>query len=99
MLPRWGCVAGPLFAYDPAELARVAASEIPSWAPRPYASIRIDEHLYLDPPEWDLPALGWGVQRRNRLGAVAYDRAHGLLYVLELYADGPKPVVHVWRVL
>jgi hypothetical protein len=29
---------------------------------------------------------------------VAYDRGNGLLYVLELFADGAKPVVHVWRV-
>jgi len=37
-------------------------------------------------------------QRRNRIGDVAYDRANGLLYILELFADGAKPVVHVWRV-
>jgi hypothetical protein len=42
--------------------------------------------------------LGWGEQRRYRIGPAAYDRANGLLYVLELYADGAKPVVHVWRV-
>ncbi len=29
---------------------------------------------------------------------VACDRANGLLYMLELLADGAKPVVHVWRV-
>jgi hypothetical protein len=42
--------------------------------------------------------LGTGVQRRNRIGAVAYDRNNDLLYVLELFADEAKPVVHVWRV-
>ena len=41
--------------------------------------------------------LGTGVQRRFRLGDVTFDRANGLLYVLELFADGAKPVVHVWR--
>ena len=84
--------------YDPADLAQVAAGEIESWEPQPYASLDIDEHLYLDPPAWDLQILGWGVQRRNRIGAAAYDRDSGHLYVLELYADGAKPVVHVWRV-
>jgi len=87
-----------LILYDPADLARVAAGEIESWEPQPYASLDIDEHLYLDPPAWDLLVLGTGVQRRHRIGAAAYDRNSGHLYVLELYADGAKPVVHVWRV-
>ena len=42
--------------------------------------------------------IGSGDQRRYRLGDVAYDRVNGLLYVLELYADGAAPVVHVWHV-
>ncbi|MGA9349926.1 MAG: DNRLRE domain-containing protein, partial [Anaerolineae bacterium] len=84
--------------YDPADLARVADGEIESWKPQPYASLDIDEHLYLDPPVWERVSLGWGDQRRYRIGDVAYDRENALLYVLELYADGAKPVVHVWRV-
>jgi hypothetical protein len=60
--------------------------------------VDIDEHLYLDPPGWDQVVVGWGDQRRYRIGAVAYDRLRGLLYVLELFADGGKPVVHIWRV-
>jgi hypothetical protein len=69
-----------------------------SWQPQPYATIDIDEHLYLKPPEWDLVELGWGDQRRSRISDGSYDRANGLLYVLELYADGAKPVVHVWKI-
>ncbi len=84
--------------YDPADLACVAAGELEAWEPQPYTLLDIDEHLYLDPPVWDEVTLGWGDQRRYRIGAVAYDRQNGLLYVLELYADGGKPVVHVWRV-
>ncbi len=87
-----------MILYDPAELARVASGELEAWQPQPYAVIDIDEHLYLSAPEWDNEWLGWGEQRRNRIGDVAYDRANGLLYVLELYADEAKPVVHVWRV-
>jgi len=87
-----------LILYDPADLAHVTAGEMASWEPQPYATIDIDEHLYLDPPEWDEIMLGWGDQRRYRIGAAAYDRENGLLYVLELYADGAKPVVHVWQV-
>jgi hypothetical protein len=87
-----------LILYDPADLAQVAAGEIESWEPQPYASLDIDQHLYLAPPAWDLQTLGWDVQRRNRIGAAAYDRNNALLYVLEQYADGAKPVAHVWRV-
>lgn len=83
--------------YDTAQLAQVALGELESWEPQPYAVIDIDEHLYLVPPEWDESSLGWGDQRRARIGDVAFDRDNGVLYVLELYADGAKPVVHVWR--
>ena len=34
----------------------------------------------------------------NSLFISGHDRANGLLYVLELYADGAKPLVHVWRI-
>lgn len=84
--------------YAPADLAEVAAGRMEPWQPQPYASLDIDEHLYLNPPEWDVLVVGAGVQRRYRIGDLAYDRAHDLLYVLELLADGGKPVVHVWRV-
>ena len=84
--------------FDPNDLAKVASGQMESWEPQPYAVIGIDEYLYLVPPEWDVVELGWGDQRRNRIGDVSYDRQSGLLYVLELYADGGKPVVHVWKV-
>ncbi|MGB7539268.1 MAG: hypothetical protein WBM17_12085 [Anaerolineales bacterium] len=84
--------------YDPADLARVAAGEMDSWEPQPYATLDIDDHLYLNPSGTDVEMLGEGDQRRYRIGDVSFDRANGLLYVLELYADGAKPVVHVWRV-
>ncbi len=84
--------------YDPADLAKVAGGDLEPWQPQPYAAIDIDEYLFLEPPEWDLVTVGWGEQRRYRIGDVSFDRLNGLLYVLELYADGAKPVVHVWRV-
>jgi hypothetical protein len=84
--------------YDPADLAKVAAGQWESWQPQPYATIDIDEHLYLNPPEWELVEVGWGDQRRSRIGDISFDRKNGLLYVLELYADGAKPVIHVWRI-
>lgn len=84
--------------YDPEQLAQVAAGQLESWEPQPYAVMDVDEVLYLEPPEWDVIMLGWGVQRRNRIGAAAYDSGNGILYVLELYADEARPVVHVWSV-
>ena len=84
--------------YDPADLARVAAGEAESWEPQPYASLDIDEHLFLNPAGIEQDNLGTGVQRISRIGAVAYSRSNDLLYVLELFADEARPVVHVWRV-
>ncbi len=84
--------------YDPADLARVAAGEIPSWEPQPYATLDIDEHLFLNPAGVEPDMLGSGAQRRFRIGDVTFDRGSGLLYVLELFADEARPVVHVWRI-
>jgi hypothetical protein len=87
-----------LILYDPADLAQVAAGEIDSWEPQPYTFVDVDEVLFLNPAGIEPDMLGTGVQRRHRIGAVAYDRNNDLLYVLELFADEAKPVVHVWRV-
>ena len=87
-----------LIFYDPADLARVAAGQMQSWEPQPYAVLDIDPHLFLNPAGIEPDMLGTGVQRRYRLGDVAFDRSHGLLYVLELFADEAKPIVHVWRI-
>jgi len=85
--------------YDPDDLARVARGELKPWMPQPYASVAVDEHLLLNPAGIEPETLGVGPQRRYRLGEVAYDRANNLLYVLELFADQDKPIVHVWHVL
>jgi hypothetical protein len=87
-----------LIFYNPADLARVAAGTMNSWEPQPYAALDIDEFLFFNPSGTDLEMVGEGEQRRYRIGDVSYDRASGLLYVLEQFADGAKPVVHVWRV-
>lgn len=84
--------------YDPNDLAKVAAGQMEPWDPQPYATVSINDRLFLNPAGVEEDMLGRGVQRRFRIGDVAYDRAHGLIYVLELYADEARPVVHVWRV-
>ncbi|NCC37018.1 MAG: hypothetical protein EOM24_34170 [Chloroflexia bacterium] len=87
-----------LILYDPGDLAEVAAGTLQAWEPQPYAVLDIDQYLYVAPPEWDVFELGWGDQRRNRIGDVAFDRQNGYLYVVELYGDGAVPIVHVWHV-
>ncbi len=84
--------------YDPDDLARVAAGEMKPWQPQPYASLNIDEQLLLNPAGIETALLGKGPQRRYRIGPVAYDRQNDLLYVLEMFADEAKPVVHVWAI-
>ena len=90
--------AGRLLLYDPGDLARVAEGTLEAWAPQPYAYLDVDPYLFLNPDRVDLEEVGPGVQQRYRLGDATFDRQSGLLYLLELYADGAKPVVHVFRV-
>ena len=89
---------GRLLLYDPDDLARVAAGTMEPWAPQPYAFVNVDPLLYLNPSRVDVEEVGPGVQQRYRLGDVTFDRQRGLLYLLELYADEARPVVHVFRV-
>ncbi len=84
--------------YDPADLAAVAGGEIEPWEPQPYAFLDIDRHLFLNPDTVEPDMLGTGSQRRFRLGDVAYDRENGWVYVLELYADQARPVIHAFKI-
>ena len=84
--------------YNPDDLARVASGEAKPWEPQPYAHVTVDDRLLLNPGRVEEDMLGTGVKRRFRISAVAYDRIHDLLYVLEPFADDTKPVVHVGRV-
>ena len=90
--------ASRLLLYDPDDLARVAAGTLAPWEPQPYAHLDVDALLYLNPSRVDVEEVGPGVQQRFRLGDVTFDRGSGLLYLLELFADGARPVVHVFRV-
>ena len=74
--------------YDPADLAAVAAGTMPSWQPQPYATMNIDPVLYHITSS----------QQKYHVAAAAFDRSHGLLYVLEPLADDDRPLVHVWKV-
>jgi hypothetical protein len=80
--------AGRFLFYDPADLAAVARGEMEPYEPQPYATLDVDQHLYnvTSTRQW------------HHLGAAAFDRTRGLLYVLEPLADEDKSLVHVWRV-
>ena len=83
--------------YDPVELTRVAASQMQPREPQPYEIIAIDSNLFLNPSGTEEDMLGTDVQRRYRIGGITFDRTNSILYVLELFADDAKPVVHVWK--
>lgn len=74
--------------FDPDDLGKVARGEMQPWEPQPYAFLDISQYMYhLDP---DYP--------KYRVGAIAYDRENSLLYVMELFADEDRPIVHVFRI-
>jgi len=79
---------GQMLFYDPADLAAVARGEMATYGPQPYATLNVDDVLYHIASE----------QQKYHLGAAAFDRERGLLYVFEPFGDGDKPLVHVWRV-
>ncbi|MCL4691612.1 MAG: hypothetical protein KJ060_03775 [Candidatus Hydrogenedentes bacterium] len=87
-----------IILYNPDDLARVADGEMEPWEPQPYARLGIDNQLLLNPAGIEPEMLGTGVQRRYRVGSVAYDRERDLLYILEPFADNTKPVIHIWRI-
>lgn len=79
---------GRIIFYDPADLAAVAKGRLKPHEPQPYATLRIDGHLFNIK----------GPQQKRHVAGVAFDRAQGLLYVAEFCADGDKPLIHVWKV-
>ncbi len=89
---------GQIIFYDPSDLARVAAGQMAPWEPQPYATLSIDQYLFRNPDGVEVAMIGAGVQRRFLVSEMAYDRANGRIYVLEPFAEGAQPVVHVWEI-
>ncbi|MCD4674296.1 MAG: hypothetical protein K8R77_16660 [Anaerolineaceae bacterium] len=77
--------------FNPADLVAVANGEAETWQPQPYASLNLNP-VFFD-PETSLEEY-----KQDLTGAAAFDRQHGLLYVIERLADEYKSVVHVWRI-
>jgi hypothetical protein len=79
---------GQMIFYDPDDLAAVAHGEMAPYEPQPYATLNIDPVLYNVN----------SAQQKHHVGAAAFDRERGLLYVMEPLVDEEKPIVHVWQV-
>ncbi len=77
--------------FDTNELGAVAQGVIRPYEPQPYAVL--DLTLYLFEPYTDLETY-----KRDILGAVAFDRENGYLYVVERLADEYKSIIHVFKV-
>jgi hypothetical protein len=77
-----------LMLYDPNDLAKSAAGKMKPYEVQPYAILDISKHTYVPLKDTIM----------RYLGALAYDNTRQRLYVQELFADGAKPVIHVFGI-
>jgi hypothetical protein len=79
---------GQFLFYDPADFAAVTRGELGPEQPQPYATLNVDEVLYhiVEP------------RQKTHVGALAFHRTRGLLYLFEPLVDEDRPLVHVWKV-
>lgn len=88
-----------LLFYNPNDFASVAQNKINPYEPQPYATLNLNKYLYLNATMADVVMYSAkGNQRKNRLGDVTYDKERNVLFLLELFADEYKPVVHVFKI-
>ncbi|MFH1873810.1 MAG: hypothetical protein ABH859_01315 [Pseudomonadota bacterium] len=80
---------GQIIFYDPADLAKVAQGAMHAYEPQPYAALPVDNYLF----------RSFGVQEKEHVGAIAFDRERGYLYLVEPRAElESKPIIHVWKI-
>jgi len=77
--------------FDPADLAKVAQGDIEPYHPQPYALMDLSEY-------WFDPETNVEIYKRDLVGAAAFDRENGLLYILERLADEYQSVIHVFKI-
>ena len=80
-----------LIFYDTIELGAVALGNMEPFEPQPYATLDLTPYLYA-------PTLNPAEYKRDLIGAVAFDRQNGLLYVIERLADEYKSLIHVFKI-
>ncbi len=66
----------------------VAAGELAANRPQPYAVLPLDPYLL----------GGRSGQEKHHVAAIAFDRAHGRLFLVEPFATGGDAIVHVWEI-
>jgi hypothetical protein len=81
---------GQLIFFDPDDLAAVALGQMETFEPQPYATLDLTPYLFA-------PQLDFGEYKRDIIAASAFDREHGILYVIERLADEYKSVIHVFE--
>ncbi|NIA20636.1 MAG: hypothetical protein GWP05_01425 [Anaerolineaceae bacterium] len=74
--------------YDTGDLAEVAAGRKKPYEVQPFATLEIEKLLYRARPQPEF----------HHVGAAAFDRRRGLLYVIEFRGDEDKSLVHTWWV-
>ena len=79
---------GQFIFYDTDDLAGVASGAKEPWEPQPYTALDIDQSLFNI----------ISTQQKSHLGAAAFDRTRGYLYVMEYRGDNDKCLAHVWKV-
>jgi len=77
--------------FNPADLAQVALGQAEPYEPQPYALMDLTAY-WLD-PETDV-----AIYKRDLVGAAAFDRENGLLYIVERLGDDEKPIIHVFKI-
>lgn len=79
--------------FNPSELAASALGQIETWEPQPYAVMSLDEYLF--DPELDVE-----IYKRDLIGAAAFDREHGRLFIVErlVRQDDAKSIIHVFEI-
>lgn len=75
-----------LMLYDPNDLAKAPVGEMEPFELQPYAILDISGYTYVPLKDTIM----------KYLGALAYDDIRQRIYVQELFADGTKPVIHVF---
>jgi len=77
--------------FDPADLAKVAQGTMQTWQPQPYETLDLDRYFF-DP---NIDVIRY---KRDLVGAIAYDRERGFLYVAEKQVDEEKSIIHVFKI-
>ncbi len=84
--------------YSPEDLAAVAGGTLASYQPQPYAVLNLDPYLWhidkINHPDFNVN------QNKYRLGACAFDRSNGRLYIVEYRGDveNDRPLIHVFTI-